>query len=81
MNKDETKSKYWFPARQYGWIWGNPSCWQGWAVFIGYFVALLVGAIFMVSPNDMSLFVLWVFIVSIALVLIFWLKGEPPSWR
>ena len=35
------KSRFWFPAKRYGWGWGPPVCWQGWAVLLGYFALML----------------------------------------
>jgi len=26
------EQNYWFPAKRYGWGWGIPVTWQGWAV-------------------------------------------------
>ena len=30
-------SRYWFPAKRYGWGWGLPATWEGWAVMAGFF--------------------------------------------
>lgn len=45
-----TPPKYWFPAKQYGWGWGLPNAWQGWAVLAG-FGLLLAAAAFGVSTQ------------------------------
>jgi hypothetical protein len=37
-------AEYWFPAKRYGWGWGLPTAWQGWLVFVGYILLLVVGA-------------------------------------
>lgn len=71
----------WFPAKRYGWGWGMPTCWQGWAVIAVYLV-LLVGAIVAIRPERQPVhFVLAVMGLSAALVAVCWLKGEPPRWR
>jgi hypothetical protein len=31
-----SKSKYWLPAKRYGWGWGVPCAWQGWCVLIAH---------------------------------------------
>ena len=36
------QSRYWFPAKRYGWGWGFPTTWQGWLVIALYVV--LIGA-------------------------------------
>jgi hypothetical protein len=71
---------YWFPARRYGWGWGPPTSWQGWAVVICYFVLVALG---MVLPFwiDWDAFVGYLLIVTALLVAVCWLKGEPPRWR
>ncbi|WP_322051656.1 hypothetical protein [Paraburkholderia bannensis] len=72
---------YWFPAKRYGWGWGLPTRWQGWLVLVGYFV-LLGATVHAFGPNrHMAAFILVVALLSLALVGICWLKGEPPRWR
>lgn len=34
--------KIWLPAKRYGWGWGVPICWQGWAVMGGYLSGLMI---------------------------------------
>ena len=72
---------YWFPAKRYGWGWGLPVRWQGWATLSLYF--LLLGAVaFRFQPGLHSFtFALLVSLLSLALVVVCWLKGEPPRWR
>ena len=74
-----TKQKYWFPAKRYGWGWGLPSCWQGWVVFGIYFVLLGAGALRIGS--DSLVFAAFAVMLSILLIAICWIKGEPPRWR
>jgi hypothetical protein len=69
--------EYWFPAKRYGWGWGLPRCWQGWAVMLVW-VLTLVAAVERVGsdPGDVSLLVLgW----TAMLVAVCWWKGEPPN--
>lgn len=77
----EKPTRYWFPAKKYGWGWGLPDMWQGWLVLLAY----LAGIIFIflrmppgVQPNG---FAVSVIALSIILVVICWWKGEPPRWR
>ncbi|HEV3427679.1 MAG TPA: hypothetical protein VG320_07355 [Paraburkholderia sp.] len=72
---------YWFPAKRYGWGWGLPTRWQGWLVLLGYF-ALLGATIRVFAPDrHMGAFILAVTLLSLVLIGLCWLKGEPPHWR
>ncbi len=72
---------YWFPAKRYGWGWGLPSRWQGWVVFIGYFLLLGLGVFFLPPERRPLAFLAYASVLSFALVGVAWLKGEPPRWR
>lgn len=76
----EQKAAYWFPAKRYGWGWGVPRTWQGWAVLVAYAALMIVGLAF---QSQLSAWVFLAFIAAInaGLVYVCWLKGEPPSWR
>jgi hypothetical protein len=76
-----TGSKYWFPAKRYGWGWGLPVAWQGWVVLGVYLVLVLAGIPFVNSAARVLLFVLYVAALSLVLVAICWRTGEPPRWR
>jgi hypothetical protein len=71
---------YWFPAKRYGWGWGLPSSWQGWVVLVPWLGAFAVGSI-LLRPHHVVLFVAFVVGMVGALVLVCYLKGEPPTWR
>jgi hypothetical protein len=72
---------YWFPAKRYGWGWGLPTAWQGWVV-MGIFVFLiLAGAITLLPNRAPSVFIAYSVVLSIALIAVCWLKGEPPGWN
>ncbi|WP_322045251.1 hypothetical protein [Paraburkholderia sp. J67] len=72
---------YWFPAKRYGWGWGMPTRWQGWLVLLAYFV-MLGATIHVFGPDrHMGAFILVVTLLSLVLVGVCWLKGEPPRWR
>lgn len=73
--------RYWFPAKKYGWGWGLPLTWQGWAVLIA-FMLLLLGGTIVISPAVSPVkHLLYVTVLSAALVGICYAKGEPPKWR
>jgi hypothetical protein len=71
---------YWFPAKRYGWGWGPPATWHGWVVLIVWFLALAAAA-FTFLPTRPVAFQLAVAGLALALVLVCYAKGEPPSWR
>ena len=73
--------RYWFPAKRYGWGWGLPSAWQGWAVLIAYFVLVLGGIPFIQVSGGSTLYVAYVVVLTVALIAVCWVTGEPPRWR
>lgn len=79
MNKD--KSDIWFPAKRYGWGWGPPNTWQGWAVMAGYIVLMAASAGYFLRNDRVLAFVAATFVLTAALILICWAKGERPEWR
>ena len=38
-------TRYWFPAKRYGWGWGFPSAWQG-RIVLAIFAVLVLGGAF-----------------------------------
>jgi hypothetical protein len=84
-NQRETRmtghSKYWFPAKRYGWGWSLPVVWQGWAVMATFAVLVLGGAIILLPKYGSFAFVVYAACLCLGLVVICWVKGEPPTWR
>lgn len=74
-------SKYWFRAKRYGWGWGLPCAWQGWAVLIAYLVLIISGIPFIKALTGTVAYFAYSSILTIAFIGICWLTGEPPSWR
>lgn len=72
---------YWFPMKRYGWGWGLPNCWQGWVVLALYLVAMPAGALFFPPHQRLVEYLVYAHAVTLLLVLVCWLKGEPPRWR
>ena len=71
---------YWFPAKRYGWGWGIPTVWQGWVVLLAFFALLILGAKWLLPSHNVA-FVLYALVLSAVLILVCWLKGEPPAWH
>ena len=76
---DSTK-QYWFPAKRYGWGWGPPSTWQGWAVLITW-IAAIIPISYWLLLRSVLLFFLFEVVMIAAIIAICYAKGEPPSWR
>jgi hypothetical protein len=76
-----TPKKYWFPAKRYGWGWGFPTSWQGWLVFLAYFGLFALGIIFLGRDGRPAEFLVFASVLTAALLLVCWKKGEPPRWR
>ena len=70
----------WFPAKRYGWGWGIPVTWQGWAVLIGWVVLLLAGVSWTL-PEHPTLHLIFVVAMIAALMAVCYAKGERPRWR
>jgi len=78
---DARSPKYWFPAKRYGWGWGPPVAWQGWAVLVA-FIVLAVAGIFVLSPETHPFrFLGYLALLCVLLGAVCWLKGERPRWR
>jgi hypothetical protein len=71
----------WFPAKRYGWGWGLPCAWQGWATFMGFIALLALGAVVVSPSQNMPAFLAWTGALTLLLLAICRLKGEPPNWR
>jgi len=75
------EKKYWFAAKRYGWGWGAPVTWQGWLVNGVYIVLLIGGTSWLKPAGSHGAFLLYAFGLTACLLLVCWLKGEPPRWR
>lgn len=72
---------YWFAAKRYGWGWGLPLTWQGWAVLAAFVALLSVGFLVFPPEDRMVPFLVYDGILCGLLITVCWLKGEPPRWR
>jgi hypothetical protein len=75
------ETRYWFPAKRYGWGWGFPITWQGWLVFAAFFALIVAGMLLFPPKENLAAYLVYVGILSVALIGVCWLKGEPPGWR
>lgn len=75
----QTEKKVWFPAKRYGWGWGCPNCWQGWAVLMTWLSLVFVGLLLI--KERMMLYLAYMVVLTIALITICYIKGEKPRWR
>lgn len=76
------KTRYWFPAKTgFGYGWGLPIRWQGWVVYALAFTGL--AATFFIFPPSKNLvwFLGLQWTIILLLVLVCFLKGEPPRWN
>jgi hypothetical protein len=73
--------KYWFPAKRYGWGWGPPTVWQGWAVLVTFFALLAGGAVVLLPQSGPIAFMGYSALLCAVLMAVCWVKGERPRWR
>ena len=73
--------KIWFPAKKYGWGWGFPCAWQGWAILLLFFVVIFCAVNFLPPSEEPIMFFVIVIVASVALSSICFIKGEKPGWR
>jgi hypothetical protein len=74
------QKRYWFPAKRYGWGWGPPNCWQGWAV-LGCWLAFLFAAMPRFSRGHSAAGGAFLIAMLGLLLVIFYFKGDPLRWR
>lgn len=73
---------YWFPAKKFGWGWGPPVTWQGWAFMLVWLAILGVGLIVLVSRHEsLGWLLLYPLLMSVVMLIVCYWKGEPPKWR
>jgi hypothetical protein len=72
--------RYWFPAKRFGWGWGFPITWQGWAVFAAFLVLVATGAA-TIPGHSVAAFIAYVAGLSVLFGAVCWWKGEPAGWR
>lgn len=78
---EQEKRDVWFPAKRYGWGWGFPIAWQGWLVLTVYVTTVLIVTVRLDPERGLTAWALLVVPLTVLLVLICWLRGDPPKWR
>jgi len=73
--------RYWFYAKRYGWGWGLPATWEGWSVLIAYLALVIGGVPVLQVSRGTPAYIAFVGLLTVALVRVCWVKGEPPRWR
>ncbi|MCA9374983.1 hypothetical protein KC622_01485 [Candidatus Dojkabacteria bacterium] len=82
--KDNPKG-YWFRAKLYGWGW-TPARWQGWITLLIFVAAVITNSLRFtfdseLASNAMNEFLLETFAMTAVLILVCYIKGEPPRWQ
>jgi uncharacterized membrane protein YhaH (DUF805 family) len=72
---------FWFPARRYGWGWGPPTSWQGWAALVVYLALVALDFALFPPRSEWAAFLGYLLVVTALLIMVCWLKGERPRWR
>jgi hypothetical protein len=73
--------RFWFYAKRYGYGWGLPATWEGWVVFVGYLAGAVGGVTVFPPDKSMGGYVAYVTVLTLVLMLVCYLKGEPARWR
>ncbi len=73
-------TRYWFPAKRFGWGWGPPTTWQGWVVMLA-FAACELGLGLRFLPSRVPTFAIGSLVLTALLIAVCLVKGEPPAWR
>jgi len=77
----DDQTKYWFPAKRYGWGWGPPTCWEGWVVLVVYVASIALLFLCLPPARDVVAFALGFSVLTAIFGAVCWFKGEPPRWR
>jgi hypothetical protein len=78
----EEKKEIWFPAKKYGFGWGLPIAWQGWAVLLVYVLLITIGSVMLSNSSDNIIWLIpSILILTLFFIFICWKKGEKAEWR
>ena len=76
------RANVWFRVKRYGYGWGIPARWQGWAVLVAYFALLYAGIRYLGGRQSAAGLILYMLVITLALIAIVIAKGERPlRWR
>jgi hypothetical protein len=80
-------SRLWFRAKRYGWGW-SPASIEGWLVLAVFFAAVAADIVVFSAHmrggdhgTALVVFLVWLGVLSAALIAVCWLTGERPRWR
>lgn len=79
----EKVQKYWFKAKSFGYGW-TPCSREGWIVMIAYTIAIILIGIRtkdQLAEGKVANFLIWIFGLTIILIIIAYKTGEKPKWR
>lgn len=79
MARPEEQPRYWFGAKQFGWGWGLPLTWEGWVTLVAYIAGII--ALGVLAAGNQQLLFGGIIVLTLLLLGICALKGEPPRWR
>lgn len=85
---NDNPKNHWFKAKIYGWGW-VPVKWQGWATILVYVILeifIITFSTFILDQNPTNneaflVFILPVVLLTLALILVCYKKGEKPRWQ
>ena len=58
-----------------------PRTWQGWVVIAVYVALVSVGIFVVPAAGRPVTFIVYLVVLTLVLIGVCWLKGEPPRWR
>jgi hypothetical protein len=73
--------RYWFRAKRYGYGWGLPLTWEGWAVLLAWSAVVVVGSAMLAGFGRWWAFALFCIVMMAIIAAICRATGEPPRWR
>ncbi|TDO99463.1 hypothetical protein [Marinomonas balearica] len=75
------ESKVWFPAKKNGWGWQAPTCWQGRAVLVVYFVFFILLTSLIHPKENLEAWVICTVVLTSIVLGVIRLKGDAPNWK
>ena len=76
------RANFWFAVKRYGYGWGLPVRWQGWAVLVAYFALMWAGIRYLGGRQTVAGLLLYLLAITVALIAVIVAKGERPvKWR
>lgn len=76
------RADYWFRVKRWGYGWGLPARWQGWAVLVAYFALIYAGIRYLAGRQNPAILLLYLLGITVALIVVVVAKGERPlRWR